>query len=303
MTSSRFAPKLTNVAQYRVKDILEKTADHLRGREFVDNPRFEAELLLAHILKLNRIDLYLKFDQPLQDIELSQMRELLKRRASGEPMAYLLGYRGFYKDDFIVTEHTLVPRPETELLVEKAAEIISQMPQDTALSLCDLGTGSGAIGLSLAAEFEHLNVHLVDVSPEALEVAKKNTTKMGLESRVTVKCCEVGAETQMGQKFNLIVGNPPYIAENDTSVEPWVREYEPAVALFSANGGLHCLQAWAKMATLNLLPGGWLMLEHGYQQGEYLEGVLKELGYKNIQKIYDLSKHWRHTFAQYGEGV
>lgn len=279
-----------------VKDILEKSTTYLKGREFVDSPRLEAEMLLGHVLKLKRIELYLCHDRPLKEEELATMRSLLKQRSTGYPMAYLLGYRGFYRSDFLVTPDTLIPRPETELLVEHAIEIVRASNKKD-WTICDLGSGTGAIGLSVALELPNVRVVLIEKSAQAAEVCQKNALNLGVQDRVEVLNTEIQSTQKLNRVFDMILANPPYIAESDLRVEPWVRKFEPSQALFCKDEGLYCLKDWIAWASFHVSSGGTIIFEHGDLQGPQVSQIMNDNGFGQMNAIYDLSKKWRHTFA------
>lgn len=278
----------------KVQEIITKSAQYLTGRNFIDNPRFEAEILLCEAMKCKRIELYLKYDKPLQDNELEVMRAFLKRRGLGEPIAYILGRKGFFKHEFKVTPDTLIPRPETELLVE---EVINRFSADKIYQIIDLGCGTGAIGLSLAASLPLAEVTLVDISKKALEVAKENAKIL----EVVNQCQFIEADLRLLSlplnSFDIVVGNPPYISHNDTQVEAGVKNFEPQLALFAADNGMELLGSCIKVAKQVLKPNGLAILEHGHTQGEMVKKNYIDNGFKNWEAIKDLNSHWRHTLA------
>jgi len=277
-----------------IKEILEKSAAYLRGREFVDSPRLEAEMLLSHILKLERINLYLNFDRPLTEIELNCMREVLKKRSTGYPMAYIIGSRGFYKSDFIVSPATLIPRPETEILVEHAIKLAKEFSKKE-VSVCDFGAGTGAIGLSIALELPNARVTLVEKSFEAFQVCEENARRLGVQHSTTILHQEIKQGLIFDEKFDMIVANPPYISTEDKGVEPWVKQYEPAIALFSGSDGLTASRVWIQVASQNIKQGGCIIFEHGADQGLKISKIMHDNGFTEINPIYDLSKTWRYT--------
>ncbi len=283
-------------AKYTIEEIFEKTKAHLKGRASVDNPRLEAEYLIAHSLKCNRIDIYLKYNQIIGEEDLNLLRTNLARRAKGEPMAYILGTKGFYKNDFSVTPDVLIPRPETELLVEEICKIIEKMNWENAI-IADWGTGSGAIGLSLLTEFKTLKAHLVDISPAALQIATANATKIGVSDRCFFINKDIFslAPSQEHPSVDIIVGNPPYIPVGSKDVETWVAEYEPKEALFSGEKGLDHLAAWINKAPHFLNQSGCLALEHGFDQAQQVQDLFCNQGFVDVYSIKDLSGYQRHT--------
>jgi release factor glutamine methyltransferase len=288
-----------------IQDIIEKSTQYLKNRSFVDSARLESEMLLSFILGCKRIDLYLQHDRPLTEKELEEMRALLKKRGTGYPMAYLLGVKGFYRSDFKVTPATLIPRPETEILVEKAVEYVQNLSEQDRknFSICDMGAGCGAIGLSLAQELVSSSVTLVEACPKALAVCEENAFRLGVRERVRLVEERISPESfsflKSSEKtlFSMIVGNPPYIDEKDSAVEPWVRQYEPSMALFSEEKGLKDLNLWIRIAKKHVIPGGVMLFEHGHTQGTFVQKIMKEQGCVHTEPLYDLSHHWRHTLG------
>jgi release factor glutamine methyltransferase len=259
----------------RLDEILKKTTDHFNARG-IPSARLDAELILAHALKWKRLDLYLKFDYPMKDEELAHSREMVIRRVKGEPVAYILGHREFYKADFIVRPGVLVPRPDTELIVELAVE---ELKRDALASvespvIWDFGIGTGCIGLSLLGEAQTACLVGVDISEVALAVATENADRLNLSTRSKFIQADAGVLTrddvveQLDSKFpDIIVGNPPYISEDDHDVQESVKKFEPAEALFSADQGLSHFKSWAKVAAQLLKPGGFFAFEIGSKQG------------------------------------
>src|SRR5690606_4258090 len=205
-------------------------------------------------------------------------------RAAGEPVAYLTGRRGFWTLDLAVTPDTLIPRPETELLVEQA---LQRLGSEAEARVADLGTGSGAIALAIAAERPLARVAAVDRSAGALAVARANALAHGLEGRVEFLAGDWFAPLQ-GRRFDLVVSNPPYIAEGDPHLARGDLRYEPAPALASGPDGLDAIRTIVAAAPRHLLPGGWLLLEHGFDQGAAVRGLLEARGFAEVATVPDL---------------
>lgn len=248
----------------------------------------DAELLLAHALGRSRSWLYAHRDDPIDAVDADRYRALLARRAAGEPAAYLTGRRGFWSFDLRVTPDTLIPRPETELLVELA---LARLPVAADLRLADLGTGSGAIALALAHERRRARVVAVDVSPGALEVARVNAVELGL-ANVEFRQGD-WLVPLAGERFDLIASNPPYIAEGDPHLDDL--RHEPAPALSSGHDGLDAIRTIAREAPAHLVPGGWLLLEHGWDQGQAVRGILVAVGFTDVMTDRDLEDRDRVT--------
>jgi release factor glutamine methyltransferase len=248
----------------------------------------DAELLLAHALGRSRSWLYAHRDDPVDAVDADRFLVLLTRRAAGEPVAYLTGRRGFWSFDLRVTPDTLIPRPETELLVELA---LARLPAATDLHLADLGTGSGAIALALAHERRRARVVAVDVSAGALDVAHANAVELGL-ANVEFRQGDWLAPLA-GERFDLIASNPPYIAEGDPHLDDL--RHEPSPALSSGRDGLDAIRTIAREAPPHLRPGGWLLLEHGWDQGAAVRGILRAAGFTDVMTDRDLEDRDRVT--------
>ncbi|AXQ28605.1 peptide chain release factor N(5)-glutamine methyltransferase [Solimonas sp. K1W22B-7] len=253
-----------------------------------DSPRQDAEILLAHQLGLSRGQLFTRLREPLRPTDAEAFEEQVALRARQQPVAYLTGEKGFWTLTLKVTPAVLVPRPETELLVEWALECLaaSEAPR-----IADLGTGSGAIALALASELPEALVIATDLSPEALAVARGNAAELGLE-RVGFREGH-WCEPLQGERFDLVVSNPPYIAARDEHL-PALR-HEPLSALTDGADGLQCLRQIVEDAPALLCPGGWLLLEHGYDQGEAVRGLLRQAGLADIATRRDLGGQERAT--------
>jgi release factor glutamine methyltransferase len=235
--------------------------------------RLDAELLIGHALGLERIELYTSFDRPLSEDELAACRALLERRGRREPVAYILGRRGFHGLDLEVDARVLVPRPETEVLVDRCLAVLAGRD---APSVLDVGTGSGAIALALRAALPHAAVTAADVSADALAVAARNATRLGLEVEL-VESDLLGALA--GRRFDLIASNPPYVSEAEmATLEPEVARFEPRSALVAGLHGTEVLQRLAADAPRALRPGGWLVCECGAGQAAAVRGLMEAAG-------------------------
>ena len=254
----------------------------------------DAEWLLGHVLDRSRTWLIAHRDDPLSPAAAERYGALLARRAAGEPVAYLTGRRGFWRFDLAVTPDTLIPRPETELLVERALE---RLPADRAVAIADLGTGSGAIALALAHERPRARVLATDASAAALAVARANAQALGLAN---VRFAEGDwCAALAGERFDLIASNPPYIAEGDPHLDCGDLRFEPAAALSSGADGLDAIRRIAADAPRHLHPGGWLLFEHGLDQGAAVRALLATLGYAEIATERDLEERDRVTLGRW----
>jgi len=253
----------------------------------------DAELLLAHVLQRPRSWLFAHAGDVVDGEVQRRFRDLLAQRAAGTPVAYLTGTRGFWTLELAVTPATLIPRPETELLVEQA---LARLPADTSAQIADLGTGSGAIALALAKERPQAQVLATDASEAALAVAAGNARRNGIGN--------VGfrhgswLDPLLGQRFDLIASNPPYIADDDPHLQQGDLRFEPAMALSSGIDGLDAIRMIAIAAPAYLQPAGWLLLEHGFEQGPAVRTLLKDAGFFGVKTVRDLEGRDRVTLGR-----
>lgn len=277
-----------------LKEILDKTTAFFKDKR-IDTPRLDAELLLAHGLKLERIQLYLKFDQPMKDEELAVLRELVRRRANGEPVAYILGHKDFYKYRFEVSPAVLIPRPETEHIIEEVLSWANGKP--TNLGLVDLGAGTGCVGLSLLKELPEARLISVDLSAEALEMAQKNAASLGVQDRVRFINADAGnfdivlsayKEFIGKSEVDVLVSNPPYIAHDDPQVEANVKKFEPSMALFAEDQGMALLKKWTTTYAPYMATPGIVLMEMGMSQGSAMREHCAGLNFSEVRVIKDL---------------
>jgi release factor glutamine methyltransferase len=276
-----------------VLEVLQTTTAYFK-KYGIDNPRLNAEHLLAHALGRTRMELYLEFERALTQTELAPLREFVKRRGQGEPLQHLLGTVEFCGHVFAIDKRAMVPRPETEELVELLKSEIRN-PQS---AIVDVGTGSGVIALSLAAAFPEAKVHAVDISEDALALARENAARLGLEARI--KFTKSHLLENFREHFDLIAANLPYVSIRDR--QSLAREvlHDPAVALFAGETGDELICELIEEATSHLRPGGLLALEIGLGQAEALAGLLTQKKYRDIRPRNDYSGETRFMFARYG---
>ena len=260
-------------------DIAQQQLSHLD-----DNTHLEAEILLSHVLECSRTRLHTWPEQVLTKPQADNYQALLARRLEGEPIAYITGQRGFWDMELGVTPDTLIPRPETERLVELALE---RIPADAHWQIADLGTGSGAIALAIARERPRCHVLATDLSPAALAVARDNAKRLGV-SNIRFQNSHWFKHLDAG-RFEMIVSNPPYIHPQDPHLSQGDLRFEPSSALRSGADGLEDIRHIARAARAYLSPPGWLLLEHGYDQGPTITTLLSDLGYEEISIYQDLS--------------
>lgn len=265
-----------------IREVIQKSAQFLE-RHGVESARLQAEHLLGHVLKLPRLKLYLDFDRVLNAPELESLRGLVKRRAAREPLQHLLGTANFCGLELKVNRHVLVPRPETELLAERALEWLNSERETrnaeqskslltSALTMLDLGTGSGCLAIALAKALVDARVVAVDVSAEALVVAKENAAKHQVTERIQFLSGDLFGPVEPGAQFDLIVSNPPYIPTAEiATLQPEVREFDPVGALDGGADGLEFYRRIAAESAKFLRPGGRLLVEFGDGQADALK--------------------------------
>ena len=276
-----------------VLEVLRSTTAYFEKRE-IESPRLNAEHLLAHTLQRKRIELYLEFERPLAEAELTPLRELVKRRGQGEPLQHLLGTVEFAGRVFLCDKRALVPRPETEELVEK----LTAMKWREGARFVDVGTGSGVIAISLAAQFPDAEVHAADISDDALALARENAAQLDLQGRIRFSKGNLLAEVEGA--FDLIVANLPYVAAGDSPTLSREVLHDPAVAVFGGERGDELVRELINVARSHLRPGGMLALEVGIGQADNLAALLAEKNYHDIAAIRDYCGVTRFLFGRYG---
>lgn len=276
-------------------NLLTKSADFLAAKG-VNQSRLDAELIFAHVLNCKRLDLYLQFERPITTDEADALRPLIVRRSKREPLQYILNSTEFYGLTLKCDSRGLIPRPETEELVEHLAELYKENPP---VNILDLGTGSGCLGLALAKTFPEARVTLIDQSPDALELARENAASNDLNSQVTA----IQSNWFSGidsEKFDLIVSNPPYLTDQEwQSAEPEVRDHEPRAALVGGDeDGGEDLRNIISDSPAYLNAGGLLALETGIAQHDSLKEASTAAGFSDFRSITDLSERPRFVFAR-----
>ncbi len=263
-----------------------------------DSARLDAEVLLAACLGKPRSYLHTWPERSIDQRKLECFGQLIRRRARGEPVAHLTGRREFWSLSLAVTPDTLVPRPETETLVELALE---KLPPDTPLRVADLGTGSGAIALAIATERPRCEIIATDLSEPALKIARRNAERLGLGNIRFIKsdwCASLPAG-----RFDAILSNPPYVAAGDPHLDSGDVRFEPRQALLAGPGGMDALRLIARCARDHLRQGGWLIVEHGYDQGGKVMQLLGAEGYNDISNHNDSTGLCRVTLGRRGQGI
>jgi release factor glutamine methyltransferase len=274
-------------------EVLQSTTGYFQKRG-VESPRLNAEHLLAHVLGRKRLDLYLEFERPLAEAELAPLRELVRRRGQGEPLQHLLGTVEFAGQVFLCDKRALVPRPETEQLVE----ILHSKIDNRKSEILDVGTGSGVIALSLAAKFPEAKVTATDISADALGLARENAERLGLASRIVFLESDLLLSVNPG--YDLIVANLPYIAATDRDTLSREVLHDPDNALFGGVRGDEIVRKLIEAAPSHLRPGGLLALEIGLGQAEGLAALMSEKNYHDIEQMRDYCEVTRFLFGRYG---
>ena len=287
---------------WTIKNLLKVTTGYLQEKQ-IENPRMTAEVLLAHQLNIDRVTLYINFDQPLNESEISGYRSLIKRRIQREPLQYITGVQEFWSLDFIVNPQVLIPRPESELLVELA---INQLKPPNAFEnhppkILDLGTGCGALAISLAKEVQEAKIWATDISSGALKLANLNAKKHGVADRIKFKHGDLwNPLINQDITFDIIISNPPYIAcEEYNDLPPEIRDYEPRSALDGKGDGMYYIEKILKGGLHFLNTGGLILLEMAPDQtNEALSLIGQIKGYGESSRIKDYSHRYRVVMAQ-----
>jgi len=278
---------------WTVRRVLTWTTQHFEKRE-VESPRLTAEVLIAHTLGCGRVRLYVDLDRPLSREELAALKALIARRLAGEPTQYLTGVKEFYNRPFKVDARVLIPRPETELLVD---EVLRAIPKDAEREVLDLCTGSGCIAVSLAAERPLLTVTAVDLSPAAAALARENAEALHVADRVRVLEGDLFAPLPPGARFHVIVSNPPYVNSGEIAGLSAEVRHEPRMALDGGADGLDLVRRITAAAGEYLEPGGLLGFEIGETQGAALLALLTAAGYADVRVERDLERRERLAFG------
>ena len=273
-----------------VLEVLASTTDYFKSKG-VESPRLNIEYLLAHVLGKTRMDLYLEFDRPLGETELNALRELVKRRSHGEPLQHLLGTVEFHGRVFVSDSRALIPRPETEELVALLLKL--DLPADA--RCLDVGTGSGIIALTLAAERPAARVQAVDRSPNALSLARENAARLGLEGRV--EFVEGDLLAACAGPYDLVAANLPYIPVGDIAGLAREVQHDPMMALDGGRDGLEIVARCVTQAHGKLAPGGRLALEIGHDQAGRVRDLLERSGYASVEAIRDHQDFERFVLA------
>ena len=264
----------------KISEIINWATDLLTSTD-IEKPKLDSEYIISHVLGINRLELNLHQEDEVTENDLVLIQNMISRRRKNEPLQYILGETDFYGLSLKVNEHVLIPRPETELLVEK---IITENP--TAEEILEIGTGSGAIAIALAANIKNVKIMAVDISNEALQIARENAVK----NKVNINFCFSDVFENVTGKYDLIVSNPPYISGNEYQyLSREIREYEPSIALLADDNGLVFYKKILCSAKDYLTKKGGIYFEIGYNLSDSIKKVAKENGFRNIETVKDLN--------------
>lgn len=290
---------MSTTEAWTVGRLLQWTTDYLK-RHAADSPRLDAEVLLAEALERPRIQLYATFDEVPSEAQRTAFREMVRHRAEGTPVAYLVGHREFYSLDFRVTPDVLIPRPETEFLVIGLLDLARPRPAGEPLAICDVGTGSGILAVCAAKHLPQAQVTALDISPAALAVARENAGRHGVQDRVEFLHSDLLSAVPAERRFDFILSNPPYVSQAEMeALAPEVRNHEPRQALLAGPRGTEVIEALLPQAAERLHPGGHLLVEISpmlHQAVEQMFGA--DSRFQPLPTIRDLSRHPRVVQAR-----
>ena len=275
---------------WTVRELMKSAMEHLQRKGFED-VRLNVELLLAHALDLQRIQLYLHFDRPLTSEELTNFRSLYERRLKREPVQYIIGSTNFMGLHFAVDSRVLIPRPETETLIEQTMLLCQRYPSTKTIQVLEVGTGSGNIAVSIAKYIKHAHVTAIDISRDALDVAEMNAHMHSVDSQILFSLTDIfdSADKVFQKRFDLLVSNPPYIPKDEwEQLQTEVRDFEPSMALTDGKNGLQFYYRLISLIPDILKSGGGIMLEVGFNQAQKVAREMENAGIEQLQIANDL---------------
>jgi release factor glutamine methyltransferase len=292
--------------RWTIQKLLNVASDLLKEKD-IENPRLSAEVLLAYQLKKTRVDLYLEFDRPLAEFELNGFRSLIKRRIKREPLQYITGHREFWSLDFLVNPSVLIPRPETEILIEETLKLRQDnlLPQAIKPKILDLCTGCGVIAISIAKEITLSDIWASDVSSEAIDTARINAKRHNVDGQIKFFKGDLWEPFQSySNTFDLVISNPPYIlTDMIQNLSPEISRYEPRIALDGHENGMYFIERIINESWRYLRPGGWLLMEMDNEQAEKATSLVKlSTSYDYVEKIMDYGKKYRAIKAKRANG-
>ena len=271
-----------------VLEVINSSTEYLNSKG-IESARTNAELLLADILHCKRLDLYLMYNKPLSEPELNKYREYLKRRSVFEPLQYITGKVEFYGLEFTITPSVLIPRPETEILVE---EVIASLKTNKEINILDIGSGCGNIGIAIAANLPNVNVTGIDISEESIAIANENTNKHNLQNRINFRCLDIlNTTAEQLSNYDIVVSNPPYVSKMDyVNLQKEIKNYEPEIAVTDVSDGYSFYNSITPLARKILNKPGKLFFELGQGQSKQVKKILEENGFEEISIIQDYGK-------------
>jgi release factor glutamine methyltransferase len=290
---------ITEKKIWAILDLIKWGTEYLTEKNIAD-ARLNIELMLAHVLRYNRIQLYTNFDKPLSDDELAQFKLLLKRRRTLEPLQYILGETEFMGLTFAVDQRVLIPRADTEILVESVIKKIkTDFAEEPTIYILEIGTGSGCIAISLAKMIPTVSIVSIDSSQEALQLASANAKANGVADKIIFLMKDFLLENRFSNKFHCIISNPPYISDEEYSMlDAEVRKYEPKMALADGYDGLTFYHSIASRCKVNLLTKGFVAVEHAYNQSNDVQKIFVKNDWKNIKTVKDYGGNFRCIIAE-----
>jgi len=286
---------------WTIASLIQWGSAYLEDKGF-ESPRLNVELLLAHALRCRRIDLFLNFEKPLSPEELARFKELLKRRLTHEPLQYITGEAHFMGLVFSVDRRVLIPRPETEILVERTIDLLRGGSADEPLTVLDIGTGSGNISVSIAHYVKNVHVTAIDVSDDALTVARHNASQYRVDDRIVFQRADIFTDIAKLslREFDCIVSNPPYITRDQSNtLVPEIIQYEPSIAVFGDESGMLFFRRIAEVGKHLLRTGGWVLVETAYDQASDVKSIFDLQGYRAIQIFKDYDGNDRVVQSQW----
>lgn len=284
--------------KWNIKEILDYSEDYLKSKG-IESPRVEAEWLLSHALGNRRIDLYLQFDRLLSSSESTHFKSLLKERLDHKPLQYITGETEFMGFSLLVDENVLIPRPETEQLVEKAIELLQNV-NTAPLKVLDVGTGSGNIAIALAKFLPSVEVTAIDISEAAIKIAKENAEKNGVSDSIKLLVYDFNSDGFPDEKYDMVISNPPYISMSDMkNLQDEVKKWEPEAALTDYSDGIKLIEKVINLAANSIQKGGYILIEiGGNEQKKRVQKLLLNAGFLNVSVESDYNSHARFAFAE-----
>lgn len=281
----------TQTKPWRIIDIINWGSQYLKSKG-IDEARLTIELMLCHVLKCKRVDLYIDFERPLTKSELEELRNIIKRRLKREPLQYIIGKTEFMGLEFKINPDVLIPRPETEILVEKTIETIKkEFPSETTVKVLDIGTGSGNIAVSIAKFLgEKVKVIGIDLSDKAIQIARENAKLNNVENVEFIRLdfFDANFEKEFQNQFDIVVSNPPYIStEEFETLQDEIKNYEPRIALTDESDGLTFFRRLADLGRKIISKRGFILAEMAYNQAEKVKSIFKNSGYEEIETFKD----------------